>query len=265
LLAAVRAVRVDEQVGFVSDHLARMADPCRVAVRLGADLHLHRRDALLDPAGELALDLFRRVGGEAAATIHRHSLAQPPEQRGQSQAEQPCLQVPQRDVYCRDRARGDSWVADVSHRAARLRPRRRRRPRVCSHHRIGKQLGYQRCGGARCIAIAKSDVSGGACFHDHERRGIPAQGAVCLGHIGGDGEGSRHELLNDGPIPARGGGGEAVGVCAIHWPARLFNLAQPHRERRLRPARRLPQCVKGASARLRIVTEQLAVVGVDLL
>ena len=63
LLAAERAVRVDEQLRVVADRLACDLDALEVALGFAADLHLDPRDALLDPAAELLgepLDRDRR-------------------------------------------------------------------------------------------------------------------------------------------------------------------------------------------------------------
>ena len=72
LLHGQGAVRVDEQLGFVADRLAGGADPLQVGARLAADLHLHPRDALVDPAAELLAQLAQRVRAEAAAAVDRH-------------------------------------------------------------------------------------------------------------------------------------------------------------------------------------------------
>ena len=48
-----------------------------VALRLTGHLHLHARDALLDPAGELLSDPLERVGGEAAAPVDGRPVAGP--------------------------------------------------------------------------------------------------------------------------------------------------------------------------------------------
>ena len=74
-------------------------------------------DSLCHPASELALHLLRGVGGEPAAAIHRHPLADPTQQSAQRDPKQPCLPGP---------------------RARHLRPRSRSRPppdsRCCAPH-----------------------------------------------------------------------------------------------------------------------------------
>src|SRR5206468_10644086 len=69
LLAAVGAVRVDEELRAAADRVARGLHAREVGRGLAADLHLHARDALLDPAAELLAEEVDRVGREAAAPV----------------------------------------------------------------------------------------------------------------------------------------------------------------------------------------------------
>ena len=72
---------------------------------------------------ELVAQLAVVVGGEPAAAVGAHRGADAAEQRRDRHAQQPRLQVPQRDVERRDRARGDAGVADVAHGGAGALPR----------------------------------------------------------------------------------------------------------------------------------------------
>jgi hypothetical protein len=99
----VPAVGVHIEFGVRADDLAARATRARVALLVGApglpDLDLHSRDAvLLDSPGQLLAGLLLVVAGETAAAVHRNVLARPAEQVGDRQAEESCLEIPQRDV-----------------------------------------------------------------------------------------------------------------------------------------------------------------------
>ena len=110
LLAAVAAVGVDVQFGVGADHAAREGDPGQVPAGPCApglaDLDLDPGDAqVVGPALELGARRGLVVGGETAAAVDRHLVAGRAEQPADREAEQGRLQVPQRRVDRRDRAR----------------------------------------------------------------------------------------------------------------------------------------------------------------
>ena len=75
----IGAVRVDEELG-VADRLSRRVEPRRVALGLAADLHLHARETLVDPASELLGEPIVRVRREPAASVQRHRVTPGAEQ-----------------------------------------------------------------------------------------------------------------------------------------------------------------------------------------
>ena len=73
-------VGIDEQ-GSLPDRLSGDPHPVRVAVGIGADLHLHEAAALVvHPAAELVAQLLVRVGREAARAVDRDRAPQPAEE-----------------------------------------------------------------------------------------------------------------------------------------------------------------------------------------
>src|SRR5207244_1775781 len=67
VVAVKRAVRVDEQLRVLSDRQTRGVQPGGIVVRRTADLDLHARDSLRNPARELVGEALERIRGEAAA------------------------------------------------------------------------------------------------------------------------------------------------------------------------------------------------------
>ncbi len=132
-----------------------------------ADLDLDPRDVvLLYPFSQLVPGLAVVVAGETAAPVDGHAVAGLAEQPGQRAAEQPRLEIPQRDVHGGDRCRGDAGPADVAY---------------CTCHR------FRRTGHVQCAAPgdrARQHIGDDAL----RRRGRvgPADALGCPGPDGGD-------------------------------------------------------------------------------
>ena len=115
LLCRKRAVGVDKQTG-VADRAQRCRDALRIALGLAADLHLDPATTVaLDPAGKLVAQPLVGIAGEAAAAINRDAVAALPEQRGDRDAEQLCLQIPERRIDRRDRGRRETRAPEIAH------------------------------------------------------------------------------------------------------------------------------------------------------
>ena len=116
----VPAVGVHVQLGVRADDRPGQRDPGQVAVLVAApglaDLDLHPGNlVLVHPARQLVPGLAVVVAGEPAAAVDGHVAPDPAGQVGDRAAEQPRLQVPQRDVGRRDGGGRDARPADVAH------------------------------------------------------------------------------------------------------------------------------------------------------
>src|SRR5436305_1488494 len=74
LLARVSPVCVDEQLDVGADGLAGAANALGVVLGMGANLHLHLRDSLGCPAGQLVGETPVGVSGKAARPVDRHPI-----------------------------------------------------------------------------------------------------------------------------------------------------------------------------------------------
>jgi hypothetical protein len=121
LLAAVAAVGVHVQLGVGADHPPCEHDPGQVPAGPRApglaDLDLDPGDAqVARPAFELGARGGFVIGGETAAAVDRDLGPGCAEQLADREAEQDPLQVPQRRVHRRDRARHQPRPAKVADR-----------------------------------------------------------------------------------------------------------------------------------------------------
>jgi hypothetical protein len=161
-------------------------DPRGIAPLVAADLHLDPAAAVaLDPTGKLLAQPVVRIAGEAAAAVDRHPVADLAEQRCDRDTKQLCLQIPQRDIDCRDR-RGDEP-------RTRLRtPRHCAAPVPCDIERAAsghdrRQLVLDQCDD-RCVAVsvAKSGCAARLDLDHHQNCSILLQCAVGLRRVGED-------------------------------------------------------------------------------
>src|ERR1041385_3708980 len=95
LFAAVSAIGIHVQRSFLADCMASYSHALNVACGIAADLHLHARDTLAYPAGELLCKLSIRIRGKAATAIYGRSGSHLTQQCNQRKAEQLRFQVPQ--------------------------------------------------------------------------------------------------------------------------------------------------------------------------
>ncbi len=84
-LAGVGAVGVHNKLCFVSDGGTGGPNPVEVFGRVRTDFHLHARDSLRRPAGQLVPQTPIGVRSETAAAVDRHGVAGRPEERDERQ------------------------------------------------------------------------------------------------------------------------------------------------------------------------------------
>src|SRR5690606_27278064 len=112
LLAVVAAVGVNEQLGTISDRPARCGHAGQVSSLVAppglGDLHLDSGDALLHPAGQLAMLLVLIVGGKTTAAIDGDLATDGTEQPGQRHGVATGLEVPDGVVGGRKGEAGDA-------------------------------------------------------------------------------------------------------------------------------------------------------------
>jgi hypothetical protein len=65
----VRSIRINKQLGRLTDRLTRNVNTPRIVGWMGADLHLHHGKAPLCPAPKLPRQLGIVTGGETAAAV----------------------------------------------------------------------------------------------------------------------------------------------------------------------------------------------------
>ncbi len=156
---------------------------CGSAVGVPADLHLDHPEAVGRPAGELVAQAPIVVRRETAAAVGRDALVRRAEQVDQRKPEQSCLQIPQRDVYRRDRRRGDARPAQVANGVDHPSPRSADIPGRGVLDRGHQDRGRQPTRAAVGVRIAQPDHALGACLHDHDRRGAPGERPIGLRRV----------------------------------------------------------------------------------
>jgi hypothetical protein len=204
LPGGIPAVSIDIELGVGADDLAGQGHPGEVTALIAAprlpDLDLHPGDLLpLDPAGQLLAGLVLVIAGETAAAVGRDVLAHPPEQVRGRQAEQPGLEIPQRDVNGGDGHRRDTWPADVAHGPRHGLGGARDVERAASQHRPGQhgRGGPSRVGPADPLLARRP---GG---HQDHGRLVPAQSSVGLGRICRDDIDRCFDVVEHGSVSGR--------------------------------------------------------------
>jgi hypothetical protein len=102
------------------------------------------------------------------------------------QAEQPCLQVPQRDVNGGDRHRRDAWPADVAHGPRHGLGGPRDVERAASQHRPGQHVSDHGRGGRSRVGPADPLLAPRPGGHQDHGGLAPGQSSVGLGRVGWD-------------------------------------------------------------------------------
>ncbi len=186
LLDGVGAVGVDVELDVGPDRLADGGDPCAVLVGVPAHLDLHARDRLVDPTAGLGGEDVHRVGGEPAAAVDRHLPARGAEQVDERDVEELRLEVPQRDVQGRDRVGGDAGAAEVAAGPDEVEPAGPDLQRILPDEEVRELPADERRRRRGRVAQAQAGVVAGVDLHRHHAGGVPREGPVALGPVGGD-------------------------------------------------------------------------------
>ena len=181
LLRRVRAVRIGHQLDIRPRRRARRPHALAIELAIAPDLQLHPPVTRRDVARDLGRQLVGRRRREAAARVHRHARARAAEELGERHVEQARLQVPQRDVDRRDRARDHAGAPVVAHRLQHARRERRDRERIRADQARLEQVAHDRRRGSVDVAVAEPARAARVQLDDDERRRIPCGGAVGLG------------------------------------------------------------------------------------
>jgi hypothetical protein len=188
VVAVEGAVRVDVQLRRIADRDARSVEPLRIVVGAAAELHLHARDPVFDPAGQLLGEPLERVRREPAGPVHRGLVPHAAQHVDERLAEQPRAQIPQRDVHGRKGHEPKAGPADIPQQMPHFVPGTGRVPfRHVESEDCGRELVLDQPDG-RVVRVRVTEADGvtGKRADDDDRGRVPFERAVRLRLVGRD-------------------------------------------------------------------------------
>ncbi len=189
LLFGVGAVGIDEQLGLVADGFAGGADAVRIFFGVGADFDFDAGDAVLDPALELLGELGVGVGGESAGAVDGCGVARLAEEMDERLAEEFGLEVPERHIDGGEGGGSDAGGAVVASELAYFFKDGGYGERGLAIDGVLEQVARERRGDGVGVGVSEAVFAAGFEFDEDQGCFIPAEGAVGLGGVGGDGVG----------------------------------------------------------------------------